>query len=123
MLGVYSLPIASFREQFAAPKPRLRIFRVFDLDAVTGGDFLGVLVAKGISLEEFSYVGSCPQLDILRRFAAANPSLLNVNFKMKSACSGNPSISPQRTEKIEINWSWIVGNFIKCCPNLCPPKQ
>lgn len=79
-ISVHTISAPAFLALIDMPKPKLLNFAAYEIDAFTAESLLEALAKKVSTLECFVYIGSLPSMDVLQRFASANPGLQTVRL-------------------------------------------
>lgn len=81
-----AVSVNSFSNLFLLPKPKLKHIQLHVTKISSVSTVLTVLIAKGCLLEEFSYKGPCPPLELLQHFVVSQTESLKVVFAGGHQC-------------------------------------
>lgn len=81
-----ALSVKTFSDLFLEPKPNLQRIELHASNASSGSSVLEVLIDKRCLLQELSYTGRCPPLELLERVTISQTKLQKVFLTGKDAC-------------------------------------
>lgn len=88
------VPKSALQALLATPKPLLRRLTVENTAEIGAESVFEVLMGQIDTLETLSCDGSCPPLEMLQNFVAANPQLRYVRLQMPSSCCADSFYCP-----------------------------